>query len=383
MSERDPSLVDARLKAALQHAPDAQVQPPSDVDAAILRAARAQVGQTAARPSPAGALHGPVSWWDGLRAWWRLPLAAPALGALVLATVIVSMWRTEDIPSPLADREIPGATDESAKAQASTPSSAQPIDKPMPPAAPSSPPVEPEQRLDGPAAPRDQSRRTTVPKEQVRAAARAPAPAPAPAHATEPTAASTQTKPAAPATELMAEKRTSSAVTTPPTAATMGGERPAAAPLSASDSMQPSARARATADVPSATVAQASPRGEASAAARPPSLASLLSTRDTPSGSGYTLSWRSRSQPPIERVDPRAQAWGLSLHATTQGRWRVVANTSPDEPSSVRLSVHFQRTLKATVEIRSTSVRWVEASGTHWQADLSATEAEALGAAFD
>lgn len=96
---------DAHLRAALRHAPDAQVEPPAALDAAILRAARGAA--TAPRPS--------ASWWSRLRAAWTSrgrdapaprPLLAPwagGLAAVVVATAATLLWWDEPVPPVRGD----------------------------------------------------------------------------------------------------------------------------------------------------------------------------------------------------------------------------------------------------------------------------------------
>ncbi|MGA0611177.1 hypothetical protein [Caldimonas sp. KR1-144] len=85
MTNRPDEPHDDWLRAALRHAPDAQVEPPEALSAAILRAARDAVRpQRRARP-----------WRAALRAAWgalaRPPVAA-GLASVMLATVIGVMW---------------------------------------------------------------------------------------------------------------------------------------------------------------------------------------------------------------------------------------------------------------------------------------------------
>ncbi len=87
---------DARLLAALRHAPDRDAVPPPEVTARILAAAR-----DAVRPAPA-----PLSWAQRLAAWLQPPQLGAAFGTIAVAVLVGMMWSTREAPEAFE----PGAT---------------------------------------------------------------------------------------------------------------------------------------------------------------------------------------------------------------------------------------------------------------------------------
>ncbi|MEN9629355.1 MAG: hypothetical protein RJA10_2582, partial [Pseudomonadota bacterium] len=92
MTPPDDEPRDARLLAALRHAPDRDAAPPAWLSAQIL----AQARQAVARPDPPAA-PGLVERWLG---WWSRPVMAGAFGSLLIAGFVGLMWR--DGPPPEA-----------------------------------------------------------------------------------------------------------------------------------------------------------------------------------------------------------------------------------------------------------------------------------------
>jgi hypothetical protein len=119
----NPIEPDAHMRAALQHAPDADAAAPHDISAQILAAAHRQVAE---RPSPA-----PVdrkhTGWLGWR--WRSPMGASgALATVLMAGLLGLLWRGEEPPGPVSASKAPPA----AAAPAAGPSLAPPADVALP-----------------------------------------------------------------------------------------------------------------------------------------------------------------------------------------------------------------------------------------------------------
>ncbi|WP_156373227.1 hypothetical protein [Pseudorhodoferax sp. Leaf267] len=210
----DPThLRDARLRKALEHAPDAQAAAPAAVRAAILRQARQATAPTAAAPAAAP----PAPWWKRLPAsllGTRRPWNA-ALASVLLAGVVVGLWWDREVPGPRPDahtRDLPmAAPPPAAEAPAPplTPPAPAPSSVAVPAASPA--PVPPEAR------------------EPSRPVPRPPSPAPArraPSELALPQAMPPQPPPAAPQERSRKEESASvaqdqmTADAAPPSAAT-------------------------------------------------------------------------------------------------------------------------------------------------------------------
>ena len=99
---RDERAIDVAVDAAWRQA--AQEQPPAEVDAAILAAARAAVRHDAPERQPAP----PLRWWAN----WQ-PLAAAA-GVIGLSFLLVQMLPRANLARPPANQESPQPAAESA-----------------------------------------------------------------------------------------------------------------------------------------------------------------------------------------------------------------------------------------------------------------------------
>ncbi|CAN7757950.1 hypothetical protein LJR039_006998 [Pseudorhodoferax sp. LjRoot39] len=98
---RPTHLRDARLRHALEHAPDAQALPAEATRAAILRHAHAAV----ARPAPVA----PLPWWTRLAqalAGPRRPWNA-GFATVLVACVVAGLWWERDVPGPAPDAQSP------------------------------------------------------------------------------------------------------------------------------------------------------------------------------------------------------------------------------------------------------------------------------------
>ena len=97
MNESNDDPRDARLLAALRHAPHRDATPPREVSERILAAARA-----AARSSRAAVRlphhQARAPWWQRVSAWLTQPQVAASFGTLVVASLVGVMWSTREPP---------------------------------------------------------------------------------------------------------------------------------------------------------------------------------------------------------------------------------------------------------------------------------------------
>ena len=100
---------DARLLAALRHAPDHDVAPPARLKGRIFEDARRAV-----RP-------GMRSHWWAWPTWLRQPASAAALASVMMATVIGLMWRDGPPPETQVAAELPAPSAAPAAAESSLP----------------------------------------------------------------------------------------------------------------------------------------------------------------------------------------------------------------------------------------------------------------------
>lgn len=236
-------LRDARLRKALEEAPDAQLRPPDRTRAAILAAAHDGV-----RP--------------GWRRWWGAgtrsgtPWAA-AFATLALATLVIVMWEGQEVPGTSAEQQV--AVAPRAEAPAPVPAPApQPAVQPAPAVAPAPAAAPALATLPAPSvrmapAPRVAPAPAPVPQPgPAPATGVAPAPWPAPAAAPQPQipeAAADALAKAAPA-----ESRVAAA---PPPPAAAPAAAPAAPPPVPAAAAAPAQRQAAPA--PPAAVLRAAP----------------------------------------------------------------------------------------------------------------------------
>lgn len=274
---------DARLLAALRHAPDRDALPPREVSERILAAARAAVRAPSAAP-----------WWQRLSAWLMQPQVAASFGTLVVAVLVGVMWSTREPPvaefdpnEPLAGRAATTATREAASAAGAVADLREAKDelamRPLPAA------------VDRETAVRAESRaRTPQPKAEAPAAAMAEAATP---KAESPPAA-------APAAESAA------------------AERP---PAPDERDLQGLARRQDAATARSDT---ANAVGLASAAKA--QAAEPLAGIDAALAAGAR--WQAAGSAGGVQHGPAQRAFWASVHLTTQGQWEAVPPTLPPAP---------------------------------------------------
>jgi hypothetical protein len=358
--------IDPQLRRALTHAPDADLLPPASIDAAVLAAARAQAGLRARERSigargTAPADPGPATLPGRLRAWWRRPAAAPAFATVLLGTLVVTMWRGEDLPPavPPVQAPLPASADppgparagvyEAPQARARDGSAARSVAAPPPP--PRAPATDP--RLADGSGP-------------------APAAGAAPAGRSE-TVAPEESSP-------------------PPVASvdTVGMQTPAAAPPALA--IPPAASATAPGGAAPGEAARAGARGASPRTAPadlspppvPTSLPRLLQalqdaepsgTAPPPAGTDAgTVGWHWRPDPAMapQPLDRRTSDWLQRLSRSTRGAWQRVAAAGAPDPAAYVVTFHADDGSSIAVTVGERSVDWVDADGTVWRAVLPA-----------
>ncbi len=392
---RDEIEVDSRLRRALAHAPDASVEPPQDVDAAILHAARAAI-----RPSAQLAAREPPGLAARLKRWWTHPALAPALVVATLSTVIVSMWTRHELPPNIAERQaLPEVVAEApadsltGASTASRVAQARPVKTEAPPPA-ASPATFEEPKLRQPV---EQAReQTAAAKVQANTASR-----------DEALALSTKRGDSAggdrsPAATAASDRRglrvapAAPAAAPPPTAdpavhrraedaspTRVAEARVASAPVPASPAVGQSAPPAASAVPPTAMPGAPSLRREVDDAGALGSAANLAAGASLAVGAAadvppYGLAQVVRDFTWLSRPDraataqvllaERGHAWLSRLVASTQSRWK--RSESRDEPEGSVIDMRRGDATWATVTIGATSVTWVDSAGRRWEAQL-------------
>lgn len=325
----DPIDRDARLLAALRHAPDRDALPSPALSAAILARAREQAKRRAA----------PRAWRQMFDAWRLPPHLAAAFGSVAVAAVVGLMWSVNDPEPPARGR--PGVEPQ-AMAPAAAPASAAEARRVAPAEVASSPAVaEPSK-----AAARDLLAKTApaLPATTVPSAAppspAAPSPLQTPAlEAAQPGAVGSGRPAAGPRVETSAEASAPRAEAldraAPPgdRARTALPTAPPTAPLS-QFAQSPAARSASARPPPASTTAAANPGGSA----RPPvsalestsvadPLARLSAGLDA---AGASALWRLAG-----RTAPHGaaqQAWWTGLRDATRGQWTRLADAPAHPP---------------------------------------------------
>lgn len=214
---RPTHLRDARLRHALEHAPDAQAAPAEATRAAILRHAHAAVATPAPVPS--------LPWWTRL----AQALASPrrpwnaGFATVLLACVVAGLWWERDVPGPALDAPPPDTPAPVAPGAAARNESAAPAEPPAGDAVPQAhEKAQPTPRPAGPPlAPSLPQAEPAAPSAPAQAPLRARAPSPRAEH---------DAAPSAPAERPAARDAAGMAASSANRAATVEPSRPAAAP---------------------------------------------------------------------------------------------------------------------------------------------------------
>lgn len=343
---------DAHLRAALRHAPDHALTPPSGLTQTILAAAhRVHRPTRAVRPQPpvrvTVARPRVLAWWSR---WFSSPRWAGTLATGLVAALGLGLWLDLDT-EPAIERAAVPVVEAEQRADATPPGPA---------------PATPAGRSDAPVL---------------------AAPTPAPARVNEPappTAArddqrgrpKTERREAA-ANESRADASAANSVAASPARPSPPPAPPstAAAPLAqASDAAAPATDGR-TAASPNAV---ATPRQELAvggsrsplptgATAEPVAAASPALTllrrarRELAEGTGR-WSWLAPGASTMTPFDETAQAWLLRLVQSTRGRWTDVAERS-GAGEAIEVRWWHDDWPHATLRIETEGLRWIDASG--------------------
>lgn len=340
MREREPA-VDPHLLAALRHAPDRDAEPPPQVTARVLAAARDAVRP----PAPS------TPSWQRFAAWFARPQVGAAFATLAVATLVGVMWSTHEPPVL-----VPAPTE----AAAPSPTAHAPPPAPVTatPAAPAPAPAALERRK------AQAERRQDVPRE-----------AAAPSVADAPT-------PAAPAQEPAKVAADAAAAPTAPA--------PAEAPTKA-DAEAPALPSGAAAAVPPPAAAAAEARARSERAAKN-ELGALASGRASAPAAALSLAQRARLFDPLQALDsagmdgsvwtlagaagerahgdPQRALW-TALGQATAGRWQPHSSA----PSSAPWLVLRQGGQRTTLRLADGALTITDDQGRTWRAPVSAEQA--------
>jgi hypothetical protein len=342
--------MDEYLRAALRHAPDHALTPPSGVSQAILAAAR-QVH----RPAPAPPEPVPVRVPVPRRTLWRerlqlllSPRWAGSLATALVGALVLGLWFDQDLPEPTARPDGPSSKAvERQEAAPATPAATKPA--PVETA-----PHSPVQHAMGDAA--------AVAPRKPDAPAVAPAPAP-PSLKKAPRADIAPTGRAG----AMREPPTDS----PKTArASVEASRAAAA---ARRRTEPQAAPSATGIVAAPEVAVGSKQTLSQGAATAPGVAAApgaaspaltLWRRAVAESSARAAiwTWQPADAPSPRSFDADGQAWLLRLVQAARGRWTDVAERSDGAAAAEVRWWRDDQTI-ARLRIEAQGLRWLEPSG--------------------
>jgi hypothetical protein len=342
-SSDDGSLgIDAQLRKALDHAPDARLEPPAALDQTILHAARlaARTSKHQAPPNQPAASEGLGA---RLREWWQRPTAVPALAVLVLATVVVSMWSQQPIP-PALEKSPPETSTGNLEAGATVMAEA----APSPPLAasalaktPSPPPVPSASR---PAPASKLARNEVIAAETT---------------ARSESKASSLERMADAATEGRREQETLPAPISP--AATAAPAAPAAPALAfnaqgagaASQSTEATRRTRSLEATPSDRLAQIV-------------------------ANSARWSWRQDRSQQNTAIDRVTSEWLARLARITAGRWTRLSTKTDAASAATPMELWQLHELHATIFMGDKSVDWIDRDGSTWRAALTPEEVTGL-----
>jgi hypothetical protein len=331
---------DAHLRAALQSAPDRDLQPPPALRARILAEARLAIA--------------PPPWPHRFWAWLARPVPAGALSSLLLAGFIGLMWR--DGPPPQGTMRPP------AVAQA-------PLPSPVPPVDPQAASREPAARAAEPVAP---SRPSAAPGPE-RAAAEPPAGLMRRSRQQDDPVAPSSADPSPHEKQADADGLSQKAAPLAAAPQQRAPQQRASAPEPVAPAPSMSESHSESPSMPTPTVRRQAPAGLTS----PP----LLGSADAPGArsvrpdplAASVAAWRAVGP---EGAEPRR--WWLALHDQTQGRWR---EAEPVAGADSLLLLGPGGEPLGRLRWEPTAVRW-QATGDArgWRAELSAAEIEQLRA---
>ena len=351
---------DEFLRAALRHAPDHALTPPSGVSQAILAAAR----RVHLHPRPASEPVAPprapvprhVPWHERLQ-WLLTPRWAGSLATGLVGALVLGLWFEQDLPGPTVSSE----RDAPITQRERTPPAAPPAPAPAPATTnPTAPPAQ------------DSAARSAGTPEPARQGGAAPKPrgdaAPKPTDKTPDSAAAADTSAKAEA-ESALRREVPAARAATNEAHMQAAPAPAAVPEATTASRR-AADAATRPDSPDlsstppgakAKLGAATPAAGASAAASPALTLWRRSTAESTARSAI-WTWQPGDAPSPRSFDADAQAWLLRLVQSARGRWVDVAEASNGEAAT---EVRWWRDDQphARLRIEAEGLRWIEPSG--------------------
>ncbi len=394
----DPSSdepVDAHLRAALRHAPDANATPPAALSAAILSQARAAATPSAlTRTAPAATAWPPLRWL--LQTWWALshPALATGLASVMVATVVGLMWwdrvpdeagaprelsKTKSAPSapPHAQLEEMGklASASAPPSPATNPTLAV-ADAAKPATARAQIAAENTETKTGTASNTAEQRRavtdvTPTGKPVVvvnNSTARAEAPSPAaPAVSSEAATPTVQTDAPAVVTDASADQRLAlKPPPAPPLAKSAAAVAPSAAPPPAASTEREVARLPGTA------------LGTVLSSSLPAPLTVL---REALQNEPERWGWRQNAGPAVP-VIPALQAWLNQVELATAGRWAPQLDLRGSDKTAALLILRWTRDVQTahTLVLRPDGLSWQPAGpgASAWFAPMDAAMVKRL-----
>jgi hypothetical protein len=386
--------VDAHLRAALRHAPDADAAPPLAVTEAILSQARA-ASHAHARPNaaPADTLWSPLRW---LRQGWLAlsqPALATGLASVMVASVVGLMWwdRVPEEVSAQAELKRDTATPavqpevqlEARRDAVAVPALPAPKPTPTPTPAPATTPAPTAAAKTMPPAPS----RTTASEVESKTSAssnaveqrRAAADATVSDKRVDP-----QSSPAAPAPLAEIASKRSRTETAVATADPLARERLALPPVAAAPLAKTAPAVSATAPTVAAVPPSAAstegevarlPRSALGSALSTSTLAPLTALREAVQNQPERWRWRQNAAPAVP-VTPALQAWLSQVESATAGRWSPRIDLPVSDKTARRLTLHWDCDGQAahTMVLRPDGLLWQKAGAaeTAWFAPLDA-----------
>ena len=364
---------DAHLRAALRHAPDHALSPPSGLTQSILSAAR-----QAHRPLPANPAPPPmrmrVAGAPSLRDWTHRLLAPRWAGAWatgLVASLGLGLWLDLG-PEPVVEPPANGAaTDTEPKDKTAAPVK-------VAPAAPS-------------AVLADAGVAVTARAPEAAGTVRAQA-ATARAQPNAERVAGARTRAAAPHPEPAREQaalaegavRGSQRAAADASQAKPSGDNPAvqmatAAPAAAPPPETAQDKAETTTRVAESSVRLDAMRRAESLRLQPASPQALLSRAQSESAAGTARwTWSAPGRPTITPFDADAQAWLSHVLSAAQGRWQDSAEHAAGGGDAVEVRWWRDGWPSATLRIESGGVRWIEPGGRSLYAPLEAATVQRL-----
>ena len=343
---------DAHLRAALRHAPDAQLQPPPALSELILKEARAKARDAA---SPARVPRHPLlGIWD----WLARPSVATGFAGVMVATLIGLMWWDQPMDEAMPRPPAPAAATAPAPAPVVSPPPAAPIAEAARPAPPPQPTQAP-QRKSVPAA-KPASPAAPAPEQ----AAREEAAAPGVLGAAQPS------REAAPPVALAAPPPAPAPAAAAADTATAG-----AAAMSRAKSFDEVKRQRSMASADTLN------NKAAKAEAREAEARSIAQVRAAIAAEPTRWVWQ-RSGAAAQGMNDAVYAWLAQLESATGTRWQPRAERDTTAPIGRELRLLRDGRVQHSLRLSEQGVSW-ESGQNAWHVELTAAQLAELQTALD